>query len=76
MPESNTIGTPTPGTVEEPAKTSPGTTRATFFGRIGSVTCSIGGAVFTTDVDAEAFVKRADQALYDAKRSGRNRVVG
>ncbi len=44
----------------------------TFFGRIGSVTCSIGSAVLEKGVDALDLVKRADQALYDAKQSGRN----
>ena len=33
----STIGTPTPGTVPDPAKTSPGTRRSTFFGRNGPV---------------------------------------
>jgi len=44
----------------------------TFFGRIGSVTCSAGATVFEAGVTAEAMVRRADMALYDAKRSGRN----
>ncbi len=44
----------------------------TFFGRIGSVTCSIGAATLEKGVDTVELVKRADQALYDAKQSGRN----
>jgi two-component system cell cycle response regulator len=42
-----------------------------------SMTVSIG--VATTegrDESAESLLKRADQALYGAKRAGRNRVVG
>jgi diguanylate cyclase (GGDEF)-like protein len=44
----------------------------TFFGRIGSVTCSVGASTFVPGIFADELVKRADQALYDAKRSGRN----
>lgn len=41
------------------------------------ITVSIGVAASTeTDDTAESVVKRADEALYEAKRSGRNRVVG
>lgn len=43
-----------------------------FFGRIGSVTCSIGASTLVPGIDANSLVKRADQALFDAKRSGRN----
>lgn len=37
-------------------------------------TVSIGVAEFATDDDAESIVKRVDEALYRAKKSGRNRV--
>jgi two-component system cell cycle response regulator len=39
------------------------------------VTISIGIAVLGPNDDAGAIIKRADQALYRAKRDGRNRVV-
>jgi diguanylate cyclase (GGDEF)-like protein len=40
------------------------------------VTVSIGAALFPTDAsDSESLLKAADEALYDAKHLGRNRVV-
>lgn len=41
---------------------------------IGQVTCSIGVAQHRSGDDGSALIERADQALYVAKRSGRNRV--
>lgn len=38
------------------------------------VTASIGVATLERDRDIDAFIARADQAMYRAKRSGRNRV--
>ena len=39
------------------------------------VTISVGVAAFTEDVTLESLVKRADEALYKAKQTGRNKVV-
>ncbi|PCM44254.1 GGDEF domain-containing protein [Marinobacter sp. ANT_B65] len=39
------------------------------------VTVSVGVAAFHEDSHVDSLVKRADLALYEAKRSGRNRVV-
>lgn len=42
---------------------------------LGRITLSIGIAEYTPGEDIPALVERADQALYEAKRGGRNRVV-
>ena len=43
---------------------------------VGAVTVSIGVSLASPDEpDTRALVNRADAALYDAKRSGRNTVV-
>jgi two-component system, cell cycle response regulator len=40
------------------------------------VTCSVGVAVATlNELDGETLLKRADEALYEAKRTGRNKVI-
>lgn len=45
------------------------------FGEVGKVTCSFGVAKFHLDEEEAEFIKRADEALYKAKRSGRNCVI-
>ena len=42
---------------------------------LGVVTVSIGASLYRPDESIEAFVERADAALYVAKRAGRNRVI-
>lgn len=42
---------------------------------LGIVTCSIGVAEYRVGEDLTALIDRADRALYEAKRTGRNRVV-
>lgn len=44
------------------------------FGDLPSITVSIGCATFRRGESGEAFVNRADLALYDAKNSGKNMV--
>ena len=42
---------------------------------IGNITMSMGVTSYQTGESAAEFVERADQALYLAKKLGRNRVV-
>ena len=49
--------------------------RRTTGQEIGSVTVSIGVAQFRPAESAEALIERSDRGLYQAKRTGRNRVV-
>ena len=44
------------------------------FNIAGSLTCSFGVAQFKDSDDMESLVKRADEALYNAKEGGRNRI--
>jgi diguanylate cyclase (GGDEF)-like protein len=44
------------------------------FELVGNVTCSFGVAEYSHGETAEAFIARADLALYRAKIAGRNRV--
>ncbi len=45
------------------------------FETVGTITCSFGVSEFTKEENEETFVKRVDNALYESKRSGRNRVT-
>ncbi len=42
---------------------------------LGQVTLSAGVASLSSDDDMESFIARADKALYQAKKTGRNKVV-
>ena len=42
---------------------------------VGQVTVSVGLAELRAGDDAKQLIERADEALYEAKRSGRNTVV-
>ena len=44
-------------------------------GRVEHVTCSIGIAAYAGDTDVDAWLGRADEAMYAAKASGRNCCV-
>lgn len=46
-----------------------------FRDQVIKVTASFGVATLTPDLDLEELIKRADEALYRAKNSGRNKVV-
>ena len=41
----------------------------------GRVTCSIGATYFQKTDNEESVVKRADEALYESKKDGKNRVT-
>jgi diguanylate cyclase (GGDEF)-like protein/PAS domain S-box-containing protein len=45
------------------------------FEKVGHVTSSIGLSIFKKNDDKSSFLKRVDNALYEAKESGRNRVI-
>jgi len=45
------------------------------FSPVEQVTCSFGCALYDENNDIQKTVKEADEALYEAKKSGRNRVV-
>jgi len=45
------------------------------FPTIGTQTCSMGASLYRGDENIEKTIKRADEALYEAKLNGRNQVV-
>ncbi len=46
-----------------------------YFEHVERLTCSIGATIYEENESIETTIKRADNALYDAKRNGRNQVV-
>ena len=44
------------------------------FPTVGQKTCSIGGTLYQEGEDIEQTIKRADEALYKAKKMGRDRI--
>jgi two-component system, cell cycle response regulator len=64
------------GVVAESLRASVESARGRMEGLELAVTVSVGWATWDGEEDADALVKRADQALFMAKRSGRNAVRG
>ena len=48
---------------------------AIWFEKIKKRTCSFGVSRFNSSDTVESIIKRVDDALYEAKRKGRNQVV-
>ncbi len=44
------------------------------FSIVGTVTCSFGAAQFRNEDNEDSFLRRTDEALYNAKKKGKNRV--
>jgi two-component system, cell cycle response regulator len=62
--------------VAESLRASVGSARTRIDGLDLAVTVSVGWAAWNGEEDADALVKRADKALFVAKRAGRNAVRG
>lgn len=48
--------------------------KSAIFEDVGTITCSIGATIYQEDEDIQTTFKRADEALYEAKNSGRDKV--
>lgn len=46
-----------------------------FFFEINNITCSIGGTIYQDNENILKTIKRADEAVYEAKAAGRNKVL-
>lgn len=42
---------------------------------VGHITCSIGGTLYKDEESIQETIKRADNCVYEAKRSGRDKVI-
>jgi diguanylate cyclase (GGDEF)-like protein len=71
LPETPLVGA---GAIAEDLRRRVQEKRFVFEGESIPVTVSLGAAELNAGQDATAFVKAADEKLYEAKRSGRNRV--
>lgn len=45
------------------------------FQNVGKITCSFGGTIYKEFENISTTIKRADEYVYEAKRTGRNRVI-
>ena len=45
------------------------------FPKVNNLTCSIGGTIYQDNENILKTIKRADEAVYEAKAAGRNKVI-